>query len=91
VVWQPFICHRTGLTLRGLTRELNNLPPPTKYLIVLLLNSLTAFDGHNDRQLSNFNNFCLLLAFLTARKIGKLFSFNCGIQPFSTQLVASIS
>ena len=21
VVWQPFICHRTGLTLRGLTRE----------------------------------------------------------------------
>ena len=21
MVWQPFICHRTGLTLRGLTRE----------------------------------------------------------------------
>jgi hypothetical protein len=21
VVWQPFICHRTGLTLRGLTRD----------------------------------------------------------------------
>jgi len=24
VVWQSFICHRTGLTLRGLTRDPHN-------------------------------------------------------------------
>jgi hypothetical protein len=33
-------------------------------------------------QLGNFTNLCPLLAFLMARKIAKLFSFNRGIPPF---------
>ena len=28
VVWQPFICHRTGLTLRGLTRDIPTMIEP---------------------------------------------------------------